>query len=300
MMRRLRFFAVYAAALSFAVAAPVLAQSLGAAPLPQTTDQFRRADTRVKLATLRAMASRTVMPTAGNLVSIVQLALDDTAPEVRRNGCRVVTARMWHPRSSSSSAGVDAWRAEKAGLEPVKGLLLGLIRSDPDEVVRREAIIAAGNLDLELEPSDASRLPRVRISAELTAVLADAYRNEQDTAVRTEIVKSLSAARSESSRRSEVLVAALADVAPQVVQYAVLGVGDAQVKDALPTVVSYLQRHPEVRVRLAAAQSLAMYGAAAAPYLPALQEALAQESDPTTRKTIEGTIRVIQRVKRWL
>ena len=93
---------------------------------------------------------------------------------------------------------------------------------------------------------------------------------------------------------TEVLLRALGQADPGVVQQAGLIATRSRLPEALPLLVKQL-RNPSPIARLGVAQGIASYGAAARSYLPDLQAALAAESDDIARKTIAGTISVISR-----
>lgn len=266
--------------------------------LPTTPTEFQLANRATRGNVLRAIAIRSVPVSNGQTNQMLDIALQDTDPLLRRQACEAITALGWSGRMNRDAVTARRWRdQERPVLVSVEPRLLELVRTDPDERVRRAALIAAGNLDAQPDVSDKSAVGRVRISDPFADFLASAYSNEQSTSVRAEIIRALSAARSDSPRRVQALRAALGDVAPIVVQYAVLGIGDAKVESALPDVVSILESHSSVRVRVAAAQAVAMFGASAASYLSRLRDALAREPDEITRRTIAGTIAVVERGK---
>jgi len=87
---------------------------------------------------------------------------------------------------------------------------------------------------------------------------------------------------------------ALEDPDPYVVQYAGHSATRAAAPEMLPLLVAQL-KNPSHVARMGIAQGIASYGAAARPYLPQLQAALAAETDDITKKTIAGTISVINK-----
>jgi hypothetical protein len=160
--------------------------------------------------------------------------------------------------------------------------------------------------------------PRIRVEA-LRGVVAPLTQVQRPTPLPVEIVRMLSArfhaddsplvrgaivgtvSQWPPSDDPEVLalgrrmiVAALRETEPAVIQPAAFGVTRSQPPEALPLLVEQL-KHPSHAVRMVVAQGIAAYGASARPYLPQLEAALAAETDDITRKTLGGTISVITR-----
>jgi hypothetical protein len=90
----------------------------------------------------------------------------------------------------------------------------------------------------------------------------------------------------------QVLLQALADADPFIVQAAAHSAAKSTPPQALPLLVKQL-KHSSLVARMAVGQVIAAYRDAARPYLPQLEAALAVETDDITRKTIAGTISVI-------
>src|SRR4029079_11870758 len=118
------------------------------------------------------------------------------------------------------------------------------------------AILASINLQF-----DGDRKKTIRLDRTLSLVLANAYTHEQATGVRTEIIKTFALTDADPELRAASLTAALNDVAPSVVQYALFGVGKSKLFSAAPAAVRLLSVENK-NVRLAAAQTVAAFGPA--------------------------------------
>lgn len=67
------------------------------------------------------------------------------------------------------------------------------------------------------------------------------------------------------------------------------------IRGVLSTLADLLLSHGDRGVRLNVAQAFANYGAAAREYVPTLRIAVAAERDPIVRKTLEGTLTLLER-----
>jgi len=129
--------------------------------------------------------------------------------------------------------------------------------------------------------------------------LASIFASDPSASVRTAALQAITTAyRSENAevRRlsGQVVVAALTQSDPYLLQAAGHAAGLAKLPEALPLLIGQL-KHPSFIARTGIAQGIAGYGALARPYLAELQAALEAETDDIARKTIAGTISVISR-----
>jgi HEAT repeat protein len=258
--------------------------------LPTTRSTFASADAASRQQALVAIIQGQLQVAPEELAAIVGFAVVDPDITTREAACSVVMATAARGRGQITTEARPYWQAAAAALLTLNDQLVRVMMSDGEPRIRQSAILALGSLHGTVD-SASSRIP-----SSLADALATAYGKESSDRVRTEIVKSFALTETESPRRGEILARALADPAPGVVQFAVTGIGRMRAPDGLRLVVDML-RHSERGVRVAAAQAVAAYGAAAKPYLPQLREALAVERDEITRKTLESTIGLIEKSK---
>jgi HEAT repeat protein len=186
-------------------------------------------------------------------------------------------------RFTPSEARKALWWQEQPVVQDLRPLAAARL-ADPDDRVRHAAIIAMGSLDYHIDQH-----PQIRLRPDTVAAFARAFREDQAVAVRAEAVKSLALAQSDPGLRDPVLVAALADPAPAVVQFAALGVAEHRLEAALPAVAALLG-HSSRAVRLAAVQAFQSNPGAARTFEPALRVAVATEADPSIRATLAATL----------
>ena len=257
-----------------------------------TRSAFASADAPVRQQALAAVIRGQLQVAPHELAAIVGLALADSDITTREAACSIVMATAARGRGQMPTEARPYWQAAATALLTLNDQLIQVMRSDGEPRIRHSAVLALANLHMTVD----STAGVIRIPAGLADALASAYGSESSDRVRAEIVKTFALSETESPRSQEIVTRALADPASEVVQFAVMGIGRMKPPTALPSVVDML-KHNEQRVRLAAAQAVAAYGAAARPYLPQLREALAAERDEITRKTLEGTIGLIQKSK---
>jgi HEAT repeat protein len=152
--------------------------------------------------------------------------------------------------------------------------------------VRRAAVLALGNLEYEPGPQQGTG---IKLSEELLRELDARYRSDPSELVRAEIVKGVALTSTHSTVRSQLLVDALKDPSTQVIQYALIGIGEGHVAEGLPDCVGLLKHSSRV-LRMDAAQAIAANGADATAYINDLRAALSSETDPLVAKTLHGAI----------
>jgi HEAT repeat protein len=167
--------------------------------------------------------------------------------------------------------------------------------SDVAPDVRTEAIVAIGNL--EFDPDRPSPPAIVILSQPFTTLLVTRYGLEQVPSVRSEIIKALALSDYDGPRPDAVLVKALDDSSPFVIQFALRGIVRFRIAQALPKLAALLG-DDRSEVRLAMPDALAAFGAEAAPYVEALRKAASLESDPILKAGILRAVDTIVRAGR--
>ena len=260
---------------------------------PASATEFQNSSEREKRALLNDLAvGRRDMDSQG-LAAILSTAMVDTDVAVRRSALGVVAARSGGVRFDTRESRAKQWEGDRLALQGLRPRITGLLE-DPDQMVRRDAIIALGNLDF-VRPSGGTDSDEITLREETVRTVAARYNAEASSMVRAEIVKTLALVANRSEPQQEVILAALNDAAAGVVQFAAMGSGRLLIPNALPRLADLMVSHGDRGVRLAAVQAIARYGRAAAEQLPLLRVALASESDSVVRQTIEGTISVLER-----
>jgi hypothetical protein len=226
------------------------------------------------------------------LVALVSSALLDSDAMVRRSALGAVAARAAAARLPVTEERLKRWNLDRPALQELRPAVMRLLE-DPERFVRRDAIILLGSLDVV--PRDDGRGEMIVLTEETVRLFASRYGVEPDTVVRAELVKSLVLIANRTEVQEAVVLKALADPSPGVVQFAVTGAGRMAIRGALPTLADLLMSHDDRGVRLVAAQAFAAYGAAAREYVPTLRIAASAERDPIVRKTLEGTLALLDK-----
>jgi HEAT repeat protein len=155
--------------------------------------------------------------------------------------------------------------------------------------------VALGNL--EYEPSPSPQVSGITLNEELLREFDAQYRSDPSELVRAEIVKDVALTRTQSTVRSQLLVDALKDRSTQVVQYALMGIGEGHVAEGLPDLVRLL-KHSNRVLRMNAAEAIAENGPEAGAYINDLRAALSLETDPLVAKTLQGAIDALSQTTR--
>jgi HEAT repeat protein len=231
---------------------------------------------------------------ADDLGQVLSQALGDKDEDVRRRAVWAVAGRAAAVRMHATLPGeaevtetkemVERWRMERATLLNLRNQVTAAV-SDNIPTVRDGAIVALCSLDYE----PGMPVPNFQLRPETMQILADAYGRETSIKVRTQIVKTFALTPTNSPLREALLMQALNDSMPSVLQFAAMGAGEAHLAAALPRLAELLG-HSNRAVRLNVVQAIAMQGKLAAPYRERLQQALNAESDEIVRKTIEGAL----------
>lgn len=234
---------------------------------------------------LRALSKNTDV-TPDRLRDQIADGLADPDPKAQETALALLAFRAGRVRFDPSAAARGRWEIERPALEPLRPAARRLFES-PHEQVRLSALLALGGL--EATPGQTPR--SLALGVELTALLAERYAVDPSPVMRSEIVKALSFDAVNASARP-VIVSALRDSDPYVVQFAIHGIGRHRLTAQVPALARLL-RHPSHIVRTAAAGALGTFGAAAVKYLLDLEWAMQRETDPVARSTMEGAISVL-------
>ena len=260
------------------------------AQTPQTYAEYLAAGESVKHDTLGRIASHRHTVPPGVLKAVLGDALADTRSEIRLAALGSVSGRAGGVRFKDTEDIRQRWREERQVLQSLRPQVLNLL-DDPDERVRRDAVIAVVNLSYDVAADPKLDIP---LPDEVLNRLLARYPVELSRIVRSEIMKTAALAGGDARIRSDLIVQGLNDREPGVLVFALMGSGRLKDPAALSRVVELVQ-HSDKAIRLAAASAIAEYGAVALPYLFELNAAVTVEMDDLVKKTLEGAIVVLTR-----
>jgi hypothetical protein len=296
------------------LAVNVLAQEV---PPAQTSipsaAEFSAADLATKRRLLAPVTtSRSVR--LDRLIDLVRVAMRDPAPNIRQDAMRILQARVSMSRSAGTRGPLSGppprgesprptlpsipaeWKNDQQKL--VTALyedVVRLLRNDPDPKVRHEALLAAEQLQLHVQPTG------LDLADTFVALLVDRYRHDPAVPVRAEIVKTFSLIATDSPVIRAVLRDALVDPEPSIRFVALSHIsGPATLHpklsfvDARETVAAALTSR-DAGVRLGAVQALNYFGKAAREYVATLQSMSERDSDPHVRESAALAVAAIHR-----
>src|SRR5687768_5378365 len=222
-------------------------------------------------------------------ISLIAQGLDSDAALVRRAALETLHAFAYIGNGKRGRSAPEAWAREKARLLTLKPRIVAAL-ADADERARDYAVLALGTLD-------GTRGPHGEMIASVDAMnhLARRLPVEPSLRVRVQIVRSfaLMADKGPGVPTERVLLAALDDPEPDVVQMGVAGIGRAQLAKHLPRLVPLL-RHPNQGISGTAALSFSRLAEHAGPFLPDLQRAADAAPDGPFKQTLLEAIRLIR------
>jgi hypothetical protein len=224
---------------------------------------------------------------------VLEAAMRDSDPFIRRQAVGSVASILQLSAMPQQPPGQE-WATR---LRPVAEALrdeLERAAGDPDFGVRMEAWRGILGPITWAAPKKSLPLP-------LVERLAKVYDTDKDARMRAFALQALNSAhRSEDPAARtiavRILMTALRETDPGVVQAAGWGAIEARVPEALPLLVAQLQ-NPSHIGRMGAAVGLQAYGADARRYLPEMEEALLKEPEGPTRKTLEATIKLVREAR---
>jgi hypothetical protein len=213
---------------------------------------------------------------------IVLAALQHSNPSLRSQGLEVFMG--WLGRET---LGVPV--ADSTKMRAMRPIVVSLLR-DTDDDVRWRAVQSLVVIDAVMP----RRNGKLRIPESTHAELVSAYRTESTVRVRVTIIGQLAQSDGPTTAQTSGILEALADTEEMVVAQALWGVGNLQIATGMRTAAEMVS-HSNAQVKSAALIALGKFGNIAQPVLPLLQRALDAETDPATRRMIEGTMGRISR-----
>lgn len=255
-----------------------------AALRPTSAEDFRASAVEVRRATLNDLASQRFSPEPEVTGALIASGLKDATVEVRLSAIYALAGRAATARFGKREEHKALWAVERPTLLRLRSAALEAL-GDSSAKVRQGAIIALVNLAYE----QGAPINNVRLSGDVTAVLARQYQTEAEASVRAEIMKTFALTSVLPDGRETTLVRGLSDDVAEVVKYAVLGLGRARSQRGLKLVADRLS-HSDRGVRLQVAQAMVSYGLQAKAYLDLIQNAADSEENDVVKRTLEEAV----------
>jgi hypothetical protein len=207
----------------------------------------------------------------------------------------------------ASRQGKSTFATTRDLLASFKDIFVRLLKDDSEPRVRHEALLALGLL--QTEPTVLQAIPNpsgvqdAQLAPGFIQTLADVYKTDQSALLRSEVMKTFALQRHETRSESLTIMTGviregLTDPSADVLMFAATGVATFQLGDVAPE-VAYLLKHRDAKVRMAAAQAIGSFGKSpqASAYVQVLRNALIDEQDEITRRTLEAAIARLQQGK---
>lgn len=234
-----------------------------------------------------ALAARRVAIPAQEIPARILAGLQHDDERVQSAALWTLASRAAGPRFSKEPQVAQDWAAERPLLTPLRALAVDMVRS-PNPRVRHAAFAAIGNMDYQLGQPGA-----LRLGADTLNIILIAFPSESEPSLRAEMVKAIALDAYAVAGRP-LLISALSDRDPYVVRMAATGIGEHRLTEQMPALATLLNHQASI-VRLAVAGAFSVFGRAAVPYLAALKDAAARETDWVTEQTLRGTIGLIEK-----
>ncbi len=283
----------------------------GAQQSGMSVEDFRAADRAAKLGVLSSIATARMNVAIGQVIVLVRAGLRDSSAEVRIAALGAVMGRAmaahWAgisgpgvgpstpPRPAPPSIPAEWQGDQRALFEALEDDCLALLKGDPDDRVRHQALLAIGNL----EPRTQADGP---LSVRLVGLFVDLYRHDPAPRVRAEVVKTFRLVPNNTPEMRAVLRDALVDAHASIRHEGLTGITPQATAaprrlsfdEARDTIVAAL-KHGDPGIRLGAVQALNVFGAPAAPYIQTLERLSDIDPDAQVRASARLAIESIQR-----
>ena len=253
-------------------------------------ENFRRGDRLGRMRVISEVVQGKVAATDAEIQEVLEAGMGDADPSVRRTAVGTVASIL----QLAAMPGVPEAQAWGPRLRPVAEALLVRLEEaarDPEVGVRLEAwrgLIGPAAIAARKDPLP---LPLV----EKLAALYDADPHPRLRAFAVQSVRTSQQSPDPAVTRIvlRILLAALRESDPYVIQAAGWNAFESKAPEALPLLIAQL-KHPSHIARMGAAVGLQGYAALAIDYLPQMEEALAKEPPGPTRSTLEATIKRVR------
>ena len=232
--------------------------------------------------------------TEGQIQAALEAAIRDPDPHIRRNAFYIVSTILGVAAMPQTPSGYEKMATLRGVAEAVRPAARGAL-DDPDASVRLAA------LQLTVMPKVPMKPGTFLFAYEDVQLLAARFDTDSSGMVRSFAVQMLRLAPHSDDGRvravaGRIMLAALEDPDPYVVQYAGHMAFESKAPEALPLLIRQLQ-NPSHVARMGVAVGLQGYKAAAKPYLPQLEAALEKELDAATKGTLAAAIKLVREAK---
>jgi hypothetical protein len=260
------FFSARLVGISLALGAVVAAQE------PVTTGGFSTADTKQKTTVLGQIIRHESVLSPATLTEILQIGLSADDIPVREVALAAVQSRAAGPRVVNTAAVAADWTNDHEHIQRLRPQIMQILRDDPADNVRVEAIAALISLDFRLGTSDLIVAPATQ------ELLIDRFHHDSSAKVRAKITAGFGTdPKIDSATVRDLLTTAFSDPDYRVRHAAISGVGKFDRDTALILLLNLLQ-DPARPVRAQAASMLSQFhpsGSALAP----IEQARRNEKD---------------------
>jgi HEAT repeat protein len=247
------------------------------------------------LSKMRIVSETVLGKTNASVVEIkevLETAMRDADVSVRRQAVDTIANALVLNAMSKAGSKAQPWAENLRGLREPFLADLETASHDEDDGVRRDAY--RGVFADALSP--AGELPPA-----LAKRMATVFDSDRSGMIRSLMVNALASKRNSADPivrevTNRIILRALADPDPYVVQEAGNAAFDAGLPEAVPLLVRQL-KNPSPMARMGVAAGLQGYRREARPYLSELETALAREAPGPTRSTLEAAIRLIRQEK---
>jgi hypothetical protein len=191
------------------------------------------------------------------------------------------------------------WKGDQQALrDALEDDCLALLKSDPDDRVRHQALLAVVNLERTTRPDGP-------LTERFAGLLVDLYRRDPSSRVRAEVVKTFRLVPNDTPEMRAVLRDALVDPDASIRHEGLTGITPQATAEsrrltfdeARDAIVAAL-KHADPGVRLGAVQALNVFGTPAAPYIQTLAHLSETDPDAGVRASARLAIDAIQRALR--
>jgi hypothetical protein len=252
---------------------------------PSAVTDFSSLTSEEKRAVLVDVIMQRGSQSSANVATLLQAALGDPDPAFRQGALAALvshaTARSLRPERTSARD----WEKDHAEFQRLRPDIVRAAR-DVDARVRTQAIAALVSLDVDAARADTGPSPATE------RVLVEQFYADPSDRVRAKIVSGFGTDSASSAAVIQLLTDAFADSAAAVRHAATGGAHKLDPDTAMRLLAGQL-KDTNVTVRSQSATILAKFGVRASAYLPAIEDALRNETDGQAQEALGRAIAVI-------
>jgi HEAT repeat protein len=275
------FFSARLVGMSLALGAVVAAQE------PATSGGFSAADTKHKTTVLVQIIRHESVLSPATLTEILQIGLVADDVLVREAALAAVQSRAAGPRVVNTAAVTADWTNDHEHIQRLRPHIMQIVRDDPADDVRVEAIAALISLDFTLGTD-------LVIASSTQELLIDRFYHDSSARVRAKVAAGFGTdPQIDSVTVRDLLASAFSDPDYRVRHAAISGVGKFDRDTALKLLLNLLQ-DPARPVRAQAASKLSQFHPSGSDLAP-IEQARRSEKDGQIRQLLDGLLAVARR-----